>query len=101
MNCSSGKPTKERGIIDILKDSIDDKSTGGHGRPVEEVRYKMIIDSSEDESVSRMLLMFGILDEKHTQTFMCSSFPQDREVQKVRLVGINNTSFCSFIQFVN
>ena len=48
-----------------------------------EVRYKLIIDSSEDESIVRFLFTFGVLRRERTRIYICSSFPGDGEAQKV------------------
>jgi len=78
--------------IDILRESLADKP---YSNQVEEstssddtqneVRYKLIIDPSEDESIARLLLMFGILKSDNTRTYMCSNFPGDSQLQKVIL----------------
>jgi len=48
-----------------------------------EVRYKLIIDPSEDESITRLLFMFDILDHENTRTYICSDFLGDGQLQKV------------------
>ena len=48
-----------------------------------EFRYKLIIDPSEDDSVIRLLFMFGILNRENTRTFMCSNFPGDSQLRNV------------------
>ena len=96
---------KKRTIIDILRSSLDDKpysnqatQMGLHRKTSKilpgdkfreyhdthnEVRYKLIIDPSEDESVTQLLFMFGILKRNNTRTYMCSDFPGDGQLQKV------------------
>ena len=64
-----------------------------------EVRYKLIIDPSEDESLTRLLFMFGILKFENTRTFMCSDFPGDSQLQKV--IGINICIFTFANQQIN
>ena len=49
-----------------------------------EVRYKLIIDPSEDDSLVRLLFSFGVLQRKETRMFVCSDFPGDSQLQKVR-----------------
>jgi len=80
----------QRTIVDILRDSLADKpfSTLAKRRSLldhtqHEVRYKLIIDPSEDGSITRLLFMFGILKREKTRTFMCSDFPGDNQLQKV------------------
>ena len=85
---------KQRNVIEILQDSLQDKpnhSLHGDQETYDEVRYKLIIDPSEDDSVSRLLLMYKILDPKKTRTFVCSDFPEDSHLQKVGLYGLGCT----------
>ena len=49
-----------------------------------EVRYKLIIDSSEDDSLVCLLFSLGVLQRKETRIFVCSNFPGDSQLQKVR-----------------
>ena len=77
---------RQRNVIEILQNSLQDKpnrSLHGDQETYDEVRYKLIIDPSEDDSLSRLLLMYKILDPKKTRTFMCSDFPEDSQLQKV------------------
>ena len=48
------------------------------------MRYKLIIDPSEDDSLIRLLFSFGVLQRKETRMFVCSDFPGDSQLQKVR-----------------
>ena len=96
---------KRRSIIEILCDSLADKPycNDSHGdlhrvgskrmqqqsspscdNTQNEVRYKLIIDPSEDESITQLLFMFGILQRENTRTYMCSDFFGDGQLQKVR-----------------
>ncbi len=52
-----------------------------------EVRYKLIIDSTEDDSLVRTLYSVGILDRHNTRMFMCSNFPADGELQKIDTIA--------------
>lgn len=95
------KGLKQRSIIEILRDSLADKpyvsqTTTNKVMPAQssslddtqnEVRYKLIIDPSEDESITRLLFMFGILKRDNTRSYMCSDFLGDGQLQKVN----NNT----------
>jgi len=92
MQMTSDLKDTERTIVDILHDSLADKpfSTQVKRRSLldhtqHEVRYKLIIDPSEDESITRLLFMFGILKREKTRTFMCSDFPGDSQLQKVSI----------------
>ena len=71
-----------RSILSILKHSLNDKPKDLSAE--NEVRYKLIIDSSEDESVIRFLFTFGVLQRKKTRMYICSKFPGDGETQKVQ-----------------
>ena len=82
--------------IDILRESLADKPYSNQGSQKtssddtqNEVRYKLIIDPSEDESITRLLLMFGILTSNNARTFMCSNFPGDSQLQKVILLNVH------------
>ena len=81
-------------IVEILQSSLADKpfvyqpvsrriSSLSLADTQNEVRYKLIIDPSEDESITRLLFMFGILKRENTRTYMCSDFPGDGQLQKV------------------
>ena len=52
-------------------------------RNVAEVRYKLIVDPSEDDSLVRLLFSFEVLQRKETRMFVCSDFPGDSQLQKV------------------
>ena len=83
---SSPEVLRQRSVIEILQESLQDKpnrSLHGDQETYDEVRYKLVIDPSEDDSLSRLLLMYKILDPKKTRTFMCSDFPEDSQLQKV------------------
>ena len=79
-----------RSILEVLKDSLEDRSQQDN-RPQQqdrdvaeaEVRYKLIIDPSEDDSLVRLLFSFGVLQREETRMFMCSDFPGDSQLQKV------------------
>lgn len=49
-----------------------------------EMRYKLIIDSSEDGSLARLFFSTGVLERDKTRIYMCSDFPGDAQLQKVR-----------------
>ena len=48
------------------------------------MRYKLLIDSSEDQSLIRQLFTFGILKRNETTILSCSKLPGDSDAQKVR-----------------
>ena len=73
-----------RGILDVLKDSLEDlPQKQGQDMAEAEVRYKLIIDPSEDDSLVRLLFFFGVLQREKTRIFMCSDIPGDSQLQKV------------------
>ena len=53
-----------------------------------EMRYKLIIDSSEDNSVIRLLFSTGVLKREKTRMYMCSDFHGDSQLQKVMFIAI-------------
>ena len=85
---------KQRSIIEILRNTLADKPYISQATTNKvmaasledtqnEVRYKLIIDPSEDESITRLLFMFGILKRDNTRSYMCSDFLGDGQLQKV------------------
>ena len=72
---------KRRNVSEILSDSLNDhcvqQSGSQHISIQSDVRYQLIIDSSIDESLSRFLFVFKLLDKAKTKMFVCSSFPGD------------------------
>ncbi len=66
-------------MFDILNESIQDKCDLATGY----VRYKLIIDPSEDDSVISFLMNYGILNRQRTNIFITSKFFADKEIQKV------------------
>lgn len=72
--------------MDILRASLDDHPQLSSKDVLEnEVRYKLIIDPSEDDSLIRHLFSFEVLDRKRTKMFVCSDFPGDGQLQKVSI----------------
>ena len=69
-------------ILDVLKESLKDRSEREEGE--NEVRYKLVIDPSEDSSMVRLLFRFGVLQRDNTRIYVCSNFPGDTQLQKVR-----------------
>ena len=75
-----------RSILEVLKDSLKDRpQQQGKDMAEAEVRYKLIVDPSEDDSLVRLLFSFGVLQRKKTHIFMCSDFPGNTQLQKVIL----------------
>ena len=78
MNVSPAE-VRRRDVVQVLKDSLNDTPT-----TEDEVRYKIIIHSSEDDSLVRVLFQHKLLERENTRIYMCSDFPGDTELQKVR-----------------
>ena len=75
---------QKRSILTVLKDSLRDRpSQDGQDMSENEVRYKLIIDPSEDDSLIRLLFSLGVLDRQNTRMYVCSDFPGDSQIQKV------------------
>ena len=80
-----------RGILEVLKDSLEDRPQQQDQNMAEaEVRYKLIIDPSEDDSLVRLLFSFGVLQREKTRLFMCSDFPGDSQLRKVTMCIMYN-----------
>jgi len=77
MNLSTAD-VRRRDTVQVLKDSLYDTPT-----IEDEVRYKIIIHSSEDDSLVRVLFQHKLLERQNTRIYMCSDFPGDTELQKV------------------
>ena len=73
-------------ILDVLLGSVALDHPEEFGSE-NEMRYKLIIDSSEDGSLIRLLFSTGVLVRKKTRVYMCSDFPGDAQLQKVRERG--------------
>ena len=89
MPSSSDEPislsdVNQRSILEILQESLLDRPE--RGREENEVRYKLIIDPSEDNSLMHLLITFGVLERKKTRIYVCSDFPGDGQIQKVGVV---------------
>ena len=69
-----------RSVTEILRNSLLETpvNISGHG----EVRYKLIIDPSEDSSLIRYMFTFGILRMENTRVHMCSNLG-DSHLEKV------------------
>ena len=82
----SAADVRKRDAVQVLKDSFSDTPT-----TEDEVRYKIIIHSSEDDSLVSVLLHHKLLERQNTRIYMCSDFPGDTELQKV--IKVNAHSF--------
>lgn len=90
----SSENVVKRSLLEILEASLNDHSDDLCAE--NEVRYKLIIDSSEDESIIRQLFAFGILKRETTRVLACTKFPGDLDIQKVcKGIYAINTQHCS------
>ena len=80
---SKYEKVQKRNILTVLKDSLKDRPSQGQDLAENEVRYKLIIDPSEDDSLVRLLFFLGVLDRESTRMYVCSDFPGDSHIQKV------------------
>lgn len=80
----------QRGVVAILNESLKDQSLidSVDSDSVEaEVRFKLIIDEGEDDSLLELLFESRVLNEKETCVFTCSDFLGDAEVQKINVIS--------------
>ena len=84
MNLSTSE-VKRRDTLKVLEDTLKDKPT-----IQDEVRYKIVIHSSDDDSLVRLLFQYKSLESNwkgsgKMRVYMCSHFPGDTELQKVSI----------------
>ena len=79
--------SNRRSILDVLNESMEDRPQTMKDLTENAVRYKMIIDPSEDGSIVRLLFSFDVLDRENTRVFICSHFPGDGQVQKINTIA--------------
>ena len=94
---------QKRSILAVLKDSLQDRpSQDGQDMSENEVRYKLIIDPSEDDSLIRLLFSLGVLDRRNTRMYVCSDFPGDSQIQKVGItVAHRNVTSVNKLSFIH
>lgn len=78
---SSNKDVKSRNILEVLKESLEDCPLSYSAES--EIRYKIIIDPSEDDSLVRLLFTFRVLDRTSTRMLCCSSFKGNTRADQV------------------
>ena len=71
---------ERRDPVLVLKDSLNEMPG-----MEDEVRYKIVIHSSEDDSLVRLLFQLKILERRNARIYICSDFPGDTELQKVNV----------------
>ena len=79
---ANSEDVQTNSILDILVDSLTFHSDNRGSE--NEMRYKLIIDSSEDGLLVRLLFSTGVLTRDNTRVYMCSDFPGDVQLQNVR-----------------
>ena len=87
---SSPDEVTHHNIFDILGSSLADHPKDMNAE--NEVRYKLVIDPSEDGSLVRLLFSCGVLQRSKTRVYMCSEFSGDAELHKVCSVVLHVTS---------
>ena len=107
---------KYRDVLDIIHDSVKDLpmkekhcslTVSSNDSVTEtinrEVRYKLIIDSSEDDSAVRLLFAYGILNRASSRMFVCSEFPEESKmhVSIINVYCIELIYNCIFIDQYN
>ena len=71
----------QRSILEILQESLMHRPQ--KSKEENEVRYKLIVDPSEDNSLMHLLITFGVMKRKTTRMYVCSDFPGDGQIEKV------------------
>lgn len=65
-------------MLDILQSSLQDCPAVTDTCDIENgMRYKLIIDSSDDESAVRLLFAHEILEKENTRMYVCSEFAEE------------------------
>ena len=89
---------KPRNILDVLYSSLSDHPVDSGAE--NDVRYKLIIDPSEDGSLVRLLFSSGVLQRENTRVYVCSDFPGDAQVQKVQDGRIYVNIYSTYIYLI-
>ncbi len=76
-----------REVLEVFKESMEDQPQPQQDLIEYEVRYKLIIDPSDDDSVLRSLFFMGFLDRTNTRMFICSNFPNDGQLQQINTIS--------------
>ena len=77
MNLSTADIERRDPVL-ILKNSLNEISS-----MEDEVRYKIVIHSSEDDSLVRLLFQLNVLERQNARIYIRSDFPGDTELQRV------------------
>ena len=82
----------KRSTLTVLKDSLKDHPEDRKHISESEVRYKLIIDASEDGSIIPLLFSLGVLNRQTTKVYMCSDFPGEFQTQKASVMKIKDVA---------
>jgi hemicentin len=77
----------QRHILAVLQDSMRDRPQAKQDLSENEVRYKLLIDPSEDDSLIRLLFSFDVLERQKTRILMCSDFSENVQIQKINTIA--------------
>ena len=76
-----------KNLVQLLHDSLEDRPFFVGQEDFEEIRYKLIIDPTEDDSSRRFMMEFGLLQPNKAKTLVGSDFPDDGDMQRVSLAS--------------
>ena len=74
-----------KNLVQLLQESLCDRPFFVDQEDFEEIRYKLIIDPTEDDSSRRLIMEFHLLQPNEAKTLVGSDFPDDGDLQRVRL----------------
>ena len=73
--------TSHRNLLQVLQDSLNDKPEVTQQGNIENgVRYKLVIDSTNDVSAVRLLFAHGVLEKENTRMYVCSDFLDESQI---------------------
>ena len=74
-------------MLEVLEESLTDRPQAVENLTENEVRYKLLVDPSEDDSLVRLIFSFKVLKRENTRVFVCSDFPGDGQLQKINTIA--------------
>ena len=80
----------KRGLIEVIENSLNDRNQDvveSQNLNDTAVRFKLLIDQSDDDSMMRLLFLHRIIDQRRTRVMKFSDFPDDREDQKTNIIS--------------
>lgn len=83
----SNSADNQRLILEVLQESLADRPQVAEHLEENDVRYKLLIDSSEDDSLIRLLFKYNILKKDTTHVFVGSDFSEDGQLQKINTIA--------------